>query len=164
MSLAVQSIHDDSGEPSLHRPVSSSLQAHHASMESVHMRDLFATDPARFERFSLHVGELLLDYSKNRVTDETMRLLVCLAEEAGVAGWRERMFAGEKINHTENRAVLHVALRNRGNHPMVVDGEDVMPKVNAVIESMGAFAEQVRSGQWRGYTGERITAVMRSPV
>jgi glucose-6-phosphate isomerase len=144
----------------LHRPVCQFLKAHQAAMATVHMRDLFAADPARFERFSLQVGEVLLDYSKNRITDETMRLLVRLAEEADVAGWRERMFNGEKINNTENRAVLHVALRNRSNHPVVVDGEDVMPKVNAVIERMGAFAEKVRSGEWRGYTGERITDVV----
>jgi glucose-6-phosphate isomerase len=145
---------------SLHRPVCRQLRKHFAQMEQVHMRELFAADPGRFERFSLQVGELLLDYSKNRITDESMSLLVRLAEEADVAGWRERMFAGEKINNTENRAVLHVALRNRSNYPVLVDGEDVMPKVNAVIERMGAFAETVRSGQWRGYTGERITDVV----
>ncbi|MDK0748928.1 glucose-6-phosphate isomerase, partial [Clostridium perfringens] len=83
-----------------------------------------------------------------------------LAEEADVEGWRERMFHGDKINNTENRAVLHVALRNRSNYPVIVDGEDVMPKVNAVIERMGAFAEEVRSGQWRGYTGERVTDIV----
>ena len=134
-------------------PVSRVLQAHRMQMATTHMRDLFVADPARAERFSLQVGDVLLDYSKNRITDETMRLLVRLAEEADVAGWRERMFGGEKINNTENRAVLHVALRNRGNRPVMVDGEDVMPKVNAVIERMGAFAEQVRSGEWRGYSG-----------
>ena len=144
----------------LHRPICQQLKAHHAAMAGMHMRDLFAADPARFERFSLQVGELLLDYSKNRITDETMSLLVRLAEEADVTGWRERMFSGDKINNTENRAVLHVALRNRSNRPVVVDGEDVMPKVNAVIERMGAFAERVRSGEWRGYTGERITDVV----
>ncbi|HEY9100310.1 MAG TPA: glucose-6-phosphate isomerase [Thiobacillus sp.] len=144
----------------LHRPVCRLLQAHQAELDSVHMRDLFDADSQRFERFSLQVGEVLLDYSKNRITDKTMRLLLQLAEEAEVPDWRERMFNGDKINHTENRAVLHVALRNRSNHPVVVDGEDVMPKVNAVIERMGAFAEQVRSGQWRGYTGERITDVV----
>ena len=161
MALAVQTTANemDDHDP-LHRPVSRSLQAHQEKMAEVHMRELFAADPARFERFSLQVGEVLLDYSKNRITDETMRLLMQLAEEADVAGWRERMFNGDKINHTENRAVLHVALRNRSNRPVMVDGEDVMPKVNAVIERMGAFAEQVRSGQWRGYTGERITAVV----
>jgi len=144
----------------LHRPVCRALRAHYASLSAMHMRDLFAADPARFERFSLQVGDLLLDYSKNRITDETMSLLVRLAEEADVAGWRERMFSGEKINNTENRAVLHVALRNRSNQPVLVDGEEVMPKVNAVIERMGVFAEKVRSGEWRGYTGERITDVV----
>jgi len=156
---AAQAMHETAGGP-LHRPVCRSLRAHQAEMAALHMRDLFAADPGRFERFSLQVGELLLDYSKNRITDETLRLLLRLAEEANVADWRERMFAGEKINHTENRAVLHVALRNRGNAPVIVDGEDVMPKVNAVIERMGAFAERVRSGAWRGYTGERISDVV----
>ncbi|MHB1187681.1 glucose-6-phosphate isomerase [Thiobacillus sp.] len=145
---------------SLHRPVCRQLKAHRAAMAAVHMRDLFAADPARFGRFSLQVGEVLLDYSKNRITDETMSLLMRLAEEADVTGWRERMFSGDRINHTENRAVLHVALRNRSNHPVMVDGEDVMPKVNAVIERMGAFAEKVRRGEWRGYAGERITDVV----
>ncbi len=156
---AAQAMHETAAGP-LHRPVCRSLRAHQAEMATVHMRDLFEADPGRFERFSLQVGELLLDYSKNRITDETLRLLLRLAEEAGVAGWRERMFAGDKINHTENRAVLHTALRNRSNAPVVVDGEDVMPKVNAVIDRMGAFAERVRSGDWRGYTGERITDVV----
>ena len=161
MALAVQTCSNemDDHDP-LHRPVCRLLQAHQANMASVHMRDLFVAEPERFERFSLQVGKILLDYSKNRITDETMRLLMQLAEEAEVPGWRERMFSGDKINHTENRAVLHVALRNRSNDPVMVDGEDVMPKVNAVIERMGAFAEQVRSGQWRGYTGERITDVV----
>ena len=157
---AVQTIQDAMEAGPLHRPVCRLLQAHHAQMATLHMRDLFAADSARFERFSLQVGELLLDYSKNRITDETMELLVRLAGEADVAGWRERMFNGEKINHTENRAVLHVALRNRSNRPVMVDGKDVMPNVNAVIERMGAFAEKVRSGEWRGYTGERITDVV----
>ena len=161
MALAVQTYSNemDDHDP-LHRPVCRLLQAHQENMASVHMRDLFVAEPERFERFSLQVGKILLDYSKNRITDETMRLLMQLAEEAEVPGWRERMFSGDKINHTENRAVLHVALRNRSNDPVMVDGEDVMPKVNAVIERMGVFAEQVRSGQWRGYTGERITDVV----
>jgi glucose-6-phosphate isomerase len=156
----VQAIQDAVDNGLLHRPVCRLLQAHRAQMVDVRMRELFAADPARFERFSLQVGELLLDYSKNRIVDETMSLLVRLAEEADVAGWRERMFSGDKINHTENRAVLHTALRNRSNTPVVVDGEDVMPKVNAVIERMSAFAEQVRGGQWRGYTGEPIADVV----
>ena len=157
---AVQASQDAMDGGPLHRPVCRLLQAHQAQMAGLHMRELFAAAPARFERFSLQVGELLLDYSKNRIMDETMSLLMRLAEEADVTGWRERMFGGDKINHTENRAVLHVALRNRSNRPVVVDGEDVMPKVNAVIDQMAAFAERVRSGEWRGYTGERITDVV----
>ncbi|MFO7542562.1 MAG: glucose-6-phosphate isomerase [Thiobacillus sp.] len=144
----------------VHLPVAQALQAHQAQIAQAHMRDLFKADPARARQFSLQVGEVLLDYSKNRINAETMRLLGQLADEAGVTAWRERMFAGDKINHTENRAVLHVALRNRSNAPVRVDGEDVMPKVNAVIEQMGAFAGQVRDGQWRGYTGEQITDVV----
>ncbi len=136
------------------------LEAHRETLRDVHLRDLFAADPGRFERFSLRLGDLLLDYSKNRVTDETLELLVRLAEAANVAGWRERMFSGEKINHTENRAVLHVALRNRSNEPIRVDGEDVMPKVFAVLERMGRFAGAVRSGAWLGYSGKRITDVV----
>jgi glucose-6-phosphate isomerase len=152
----------DQGEMSgvLHRPVGRLLQAHQAQMAPQLMRDLFAADPARFERYSLQVGDILLDYSKNRITDETMDLLVRLAEEADVAGWRARMFGGDRINNTENRAVLHVALRNRSDEPVQVDGEDVMPKVNAVIDRMGAFAGQVRSGQWLGYGGKPITDVV----
>lgn len=161
MAIAVQTYSKDMEDHDpLHRPVCRLLQVHQENMASVHMRDLFVAEPERFERFSLHVGEILLDYSKNRITDETMRLLMQLAEEADVPGWRERMFSGDKINHTENRAVLHVALRNRSNDPVRVDGEDVMPKVNAVIARMEGFAEQVRSGQWRGYSGERITDVV----
>jgi glucose-6-phosphate isomerase len=161
MSSAVQPIEGDTGG-SIRLPYQASraLRAHQAQMAGVHMRSLFASDPVRAERFSLRVGDLLLDFSKNRITEETLALLIQLAEQADVAGWRERMFMGEKINHTENRAVLHVALRNRSNLPVMVDGEDVMPKVNAVVERMGAFAEQVRSGQWRGYTGKRITDVV----
>lgn len=157
---AVQAVHNPVGNEPLHRPVCSALRAHQAELALLHMRDLFATDPGRFGRFSLQVGDLLLDYSKNRITDETLRLLLQLAEEAEVTSWRERMFSGEKINHTENRAVLHVALRNRSNVPVVVDGEDVMPKVNAVIARMSGFAEQVRSGAWLGYTGKLITDVV----
>jgi len=104
-----------------------SLLSHHAAVAHLHMRDLFTTDPGRAERFSARVGDLLLDYSKNRITVETMTLLRKLAAEAGVAAMRDRMFAGEPINLTEGRAVLHVALRNRSNRPILVDGKDVMP-------------------------------------
>ncbi len=136
------------------------LEAHHARLRDRHMRDLFAEDPGRFDRFSLTFEDILLDYSKNRVVDETMSLLFDLADEAGVAAWRERMFAGERINFTEGRAVLHVALRNRSGRPILVDGEDVMPGVGAVLEHMRRFSDDVRSGTWRGYTGRPIRDVV----
>lgn len=136
------------------------LEAHREAMAPVHMRDLFAEDESRFERFSLTVGDILIDYSKNRVTEETMRLLVALAEEAGVAQAIESMFRGDKINRTEQRAVLHVALRNRSNRPIVVDGANVMPDVNRVLAHMRDFSARVRSGAWTGYTNRRITDVV----
>jgi glucose-6-phosphate isomerase len=136
------------------------LKRHHRDVGRLHMRDLFAADARRFERFSLRLGDFLLDYSKNRVTDETMRLLRDLAVAAGVPDWIERMFRGERINATEGRAVLHVALRNRSNEPMRVDGTDVMRQVNAVLARMRVFAEAVRGGAWRGFTGQPIRAVV----
>jgi glucose-6-phosphate isomerase len=136
------------------------LQEHKREMAEVHMRDLFAQDPQRFERFSLRAGDILFDYSKNRVTQESMRLLCDLARHANVAGKIEAMFTGEKYNNTEKRAVLHVALRNRSNRPIYVDGTDVMPEVNRVLAHMRAFSEEVRSGKWTGYTGKRITDVV----
>ncbi len=136
------------------------LGKHWQSMADVHMRALFEQDPRRFEKFTLSAADILLDYSKNRITEETMKLLRALAREADVEGWRERMFRGERINFTEKRPVLHVALRNRSNRPILVDGEDVMPAVNAVLARMERFVGKVRSGEWRGYTGERITDVV----
>jgi glucose-6-phosphate isomerase len=124
------------------------------------MRDLFARDPERFERFSLRLGDILFDYSKNRITEETMSLLLSLARQADLAERIEAMFSGEKINTTEGRAVLHVALRNRSNRPVLVDGQDVMPEVNRVLDKMRRFSEAVRSGAWRGYTGKLITDVV----
>jgi glucose-6-phosphate isomerase len=118
---------------------------------------LFASDPRRFDKFSANACDLLLDFSKNRVTDETMRLLFELARQAEVKGWTEKMFSGERINITENRAVLHVALRNRSNRPILVDGKDVMPEVNAVLKKMADFSERVRIGAWKGYTGKAVT-------
>src|SRR6266487_3714983 len=129
------------------------LQKHHETARSLHMRQLFSSDPRRFERFSVKACDLLLDYSKNRVTEETMRLLFDLARQADVTGWTEKMFSGERINVTENRAVLHVALRNRSPRPILVDGKDVMPAVNAVLKKMSDFSERVRNGAWKGYTG-----------
>jgi glucose-6-phosphate isomerase len=136
------------------------LERHRDATRDTHMRDLFAADPRRFERFSLEANGLLVDYSKHRATDETMRLLFDLARQARVFEWRDRMFSGDKINRTENRAVLHVALRNRSNRPIIVDGKDVMPEVNAVLAKMRTFTESVRSGAWRGQTGQRITDVV----
>lgn len=136
------------------------LANHYQAMADVHMRDLFADDPQRFGRFSLRFNDILFDYSKNRITAETMSLLVALAEQAELAARREAMFKGEKINNTEDRAVLHVALRNRSNRPVFVDGEDVMLAVNAVLAKMRRFSEAVRSGEWRGYTGQAITDVV----
>jgi glucose-6-phosphate isomerase len=136
------------------------LQAHSAAMGERHLRELFAQDPDRFSRFSLHLGDLLLDYSKHRITEDTMELLFDLARWVDLEGWRDRMFAGQKINSTENRAVLHVALRNRSGRPILVDGTDVVPGIETVLEKMRLFSERVRGGSWRGATGETITDVV----
>jgi glucose-6-phosphate isomerase len=141
-------------------PAWQTLQAHSETMGKWHLRELFAQDPQRFSRFSLQLGDLLLDYSKHRITADTMRLLVDLARFADIEGWRDKMFTGEKINSTENRAVLHVALRNRSGRSIVVDGSDVMPGIETVLVKMRHFSELVRSGTWRGSTGETITDVV----
>jgi len=136
------------------------LKRHADEMAGVHLRDLFDRDPDRFQDFSLRFDDLLVDYSKGRVTAETMALLTDLARQAEVEAWRDRMFSGQKINVTEGRAVLHVALRNRSNDPIEVDGEDVMPGVNAVLAKMRGFTERVRSGAWTGHTGKAITDIV----
>jgi glucose-6-phosphate isomerase len=136
------------------------LKNHHATMAGAHMRQLFAEDPGRFARFSARAGDIFLDYSKHRVSDETLRLLFALARERGVEARRDRLFAGDKINVTEQRAVLHAALRNRSKRPVIVDGKDVMPDVLEVLRRMGEFAERVRSGSWKGHTGKRITDIV----
>ena len=141
-------------------PAWSKLWIHFDETKEQHMREMFEQDPERAERYWLQVGGLTLDYSKNRINDETMSLLFELAREAGVPERMQQMFRGEKINTTENRAVLHVALRNRTNAPIVVDGEDVMPKVNHVLQRMGEFAHEVRSGSWLGYTNQVITDIV----
>jgi glucose-6-phosphate isomerase len=139
----------------------SALAKHHVAVRDTQMRDLFAADGERFKRFSLNVGgRLLIDYSKNRITAETMELLLGLARQVGLEGWRERMFAGEPINVTEGRAVLHVALRDRSDRAILVDGEDVKPGIARVLTRMKAFSTAVRSGEWKGYTGKRIKAVV----
>jgi glucose-6-phosphate isomerase len=141
-------------------PAWQALLKHRDEISPRHMRELFAADPERFARFSLRVGDILFDYSKNRVTDETLRLLFDLARQAGLGEKIGAMFSGAKYNNTENRAVLHVALRNRTHTPILVDGKDVMPEVNAVLAKMRAFSNAVRSGAWRGYTGQPITDIV----
>jgi glucose-6-phosphate isomerase len=136
------------------------LESHFNEIADIHMRELFAQDPERFSRFSLRFDDILLDYSKNRITSETMRLLLDLARQADLKTWIERMFDGEKINITEDRAVLHIALRNRSNRAIYVDGVNVMDEVNRVLDHMREFSEAVRSGQWRGYTGKAITDIV----
>ncbi len=136
------------------------LANHRQKMESVHLRDLFAQDPTRFDRFSLRFDDILFDYSKNRINQTTMDLLLALARQASVDSAIESMFNGAKINTTEDRAVLHIALRNRSNRPILVDGKDVMPAVNAVLAKMRTFSSAVRSGEWKGYTGQAITDVV----
>ncbi|HEY0709966.1 MAG TPA: glucose-6-phosphate isomerase, partial [Polyangia bacterium] len=136
------------------------LVEHHTKVAGLHMRDLFAQDPGRFERFSHRLGDLLLDYSKNRVVDETMTLLRALATETGVESMRDQMFAGAPINLTEGRAVLHVALRNRSNRAIQVDGRDVMPDVNAALAHLKSFSDSVREGRFVGHTGKRLTDVV----
>ncbi|MEZ5453985.1 MAG: glucose-6-phosphate isomerase [Thiothrix sp.] len=160
MQTTQESLSGNNQQVPFHQPICAELRQHYQSVRDLHLRDLFAIDPQRFERFSLQVGSILLDYSKNRITADTLKLLMQLAETADVAGWRERMFQGEKINNTEHRAVLHTALRNRSNTPVMVDGENVMPAVNAVLEQMGKFAERVRNGEWLGYTGKPIVDVV----
>lgn len=141
-------------------PAWQALLAHQREMAQVHMRDLFARDPQRFEKFSLRLDDILFDYSKNRITERTMALLLDLARQARLGEAIEAMFDGQKINHTEQRAVLHVALRNRSNRPIYVDGQDVMPDVNRVLRKMRDFSVAVRNGDWRGYTNKPIRDVV----
>ena len=135
------------------------LEAHYSGMKDLHLRDLFS-DSSRASKFTLHAADLLLDYSKNRITDETMQLLLKLAESADLRSWIEAMFTGRKINATEGRAVLHIALRSPKDSVIEVDGEDVIPAVHAVLDKMESFSERVRSGQWKGQTGKSIRNVV----
>jgi len=136
------------------------LEAHWDQMSDVQMRDLFAQDPARSEQMSLQAADLFVDYSKNLITGETLALLRDLAAAVDLPDWINRMFTGEAINNTEQRAVLHIALRNRSNRPIYVDGEDVMPGVNEVLQRLEGFVARVRDGDWKGFTGKRITDVV----
>ena len=142
------------------RPAWQALEAHHRQVRDVHLRQLFADDPTRGERMTAEAAGLYLDYSKNRITDDTLRLLRQLAEESGLRARIDAMFRGEKINLTENRAVLHVALRAPRGASIVVDGENVVPQVHAVLDKMAEFANRVRSGAWKGHTGKRIRNVI----
>jgi glucose-6-phosphate isomerase len=136
------------------------LTAHFEEIRNRHMSDMFREDPERFVRFSRRLDDLLVDYSKNRLNEETIRLLLELARETGVPEAIEQMFTGQKINETENRAVLHVAVRNRSNEPILVDGEDVMPEVNRVLSQMQRFTEDLHGDEWRGFTGKPITDIV----
>ncbi len=146
--------------PLTDRPAWKSLEAHHRSIRELHLRKLFADDPKRGERMTAEAVGLYLDYSKNRITDETLKLLLRLAEESGLRERIDAMFGGEKINLTENRAVLHVALRAPRAASIVVDGENVVPQVHAVLDKMADFSKRVTGGDWQGHTGKPILNVI----
>ncbi len=146
--------------PLAERAAWKALAAHALTMQDTPMKQLFADDPTRGERLTAETEGIFLDYSKNRVTDETLKLLVDLAKESGLAAKLEAMFTGQKINVTENRAVLHVALRAPKSESIVVDGEDVIPAVHEVLDKMAGFADRLRSGEWKGFTGKRIRNVV----
>ena len=141
-------------------PAWKALGEHYKKIEPIHLKELFDKDPKRAEKFNVEAAGLFLDYSKNRITEETVKLLLQLAEESGVAARRDAMFSGEKINITEKRAVLHVALRAPKGEKIVVDGEDVVPAVHEVLDKMSAFADRVRSGAWKGHTGKPIKNII----
>ena len=145
-------------------PAWQALLTHKKQTENIQMRDLFAQEKNRFESFHLRFNDILLDYSKNRINKETMSLLTDLAKQSGLKDWIEKMFSGEKINHTENRAVLHTALRNRSKTPVYVDGHDVMPEVQSELEKMRQYSEAIRSGQWLGYSGKPIIDIVNIGV
>jgi glucose-6-phosphate isomerase len=141
-------------------PVWRALDDHHVSMRDLHLRNLFADDPARGERMTAEAAGVYLDYSKNRINDETIKLLVVLAEQSGLRARIDAMFRGEKINVTENRAVLHVALRAPKGASIIVDGKNVVPEVQAVLDKMADFVNRVRNGQWKGHSGKRIRNIV----
>jgi glucose-6-phosphate isomerase len=151
---------DEQIAPLMKRKVWKALQAHYKAIRKLYIRDLFANDPKRGERMTAEAAGLFLDYSKNRITDETIKLLLQLAEQSGLRSRIDNMFRGARINITENRAVLHVALRAPKGTSIVVDGENVVPKVHAVLDKMAGFSDRVRNGEWRGHTGKRIRNVI----
>ena len=147
-------------KPLTQRPAWKALAAHHQKIQKLHLREMFADDPKRGERLTVEAAGLYLDYSKNRITDRTLNLLVQLAKESDLSGRITAMFNGEKINLTENRAVLHVALRAPKGATIVVDGKNVVPEVHAVLDKMADFSDRIRSGEWKGHTGKRIKNVI----
>jgi glucose-6-phosphate isomerase len=147
-------------QPLTQRAAWKALETHHEEIKTTPLRSLFADDPQRAARFTIEAAGLFLDYSKNRITDETRKLLIQLAQESGLRERIDAMFRGEKINITENRAVLHVALRAPKGESIIVDGQDVVPPVHAVLDKMAAFSDRVRSGAWKGHTGKRIRNVI----
>jgi glucose-6-phosphate isomerase len=151
---------DQQTQPCIERPAWKALVAHHQRMRDLHLRKLFADDPTRGKHMTAEAVGLFFDYSKNRVTDETLKLLVQLADESGLRERIDAMFRGEKINITENRAVLHVALRAPKGESIIVDGENVVPQVHAVLDKMADFSNRLRTGAWKGYTGKRIRNVI----
>ena len=146
--------------PLTQRPAWKALETHYQKVRDLHLRQMFADDPKRGERLTANALGLYLDYSKNRVTDETLKLLLQLAEESGLRDRIDAMFRGDKINITEKRAVLHTALRAPRGASIIVDGENVVPQVHAVLDSMADFSTRVRTGAWKGYTGKRIRNVV----
>jgi len=136
------------------------LNSHFEEIKSIHMRDLFSNDNDRFNKYHIQYEDFLVDFSKNRITDKTLNLLLSLAKEAKLEDWRDRLFSGDKINFTENRSALHIALRNRSNNPILLDGKDIMPNVNKVLSQMKSFSNDVRSGKAKGYTGKKIKSVV----
>src|SRR5690349_16043373 len=151
---------NQSAVPLTERNAWKALQRHYEDVRRLHLRDLFANDPGRGQRLTAEAAGIFLDYSKNRITDETLKLLVNLAEESGLRSRTDAMFRGEKINVTENRAVLHVALRAPEGASIVVDGENVVPQVHAVLDKMSGFSERIRNGDWKGHSGKRIRNVI----
>src|SRR6516164_501473 len=146
--------------PATERPAWTSLATHYRQVRKMHLRDLFAADPRRGETFTVEAEGIYLDYSKNRIAEKTVRLLLQLAEESGLRERIDATFRGDKINITENRAVLHVALRAPRGASIVVDGHNVVPRVHAVLDRMANFCNRVRSGSWTGHTGTRICNVV----
>jgi len=142
------------------RPAWKALEAHYQKIKTLHLRNLFADDPKRGERMTTEAVGIYLDYSKNRLTDETLKLLLRLAEESDLRGRIDAMFRGDKINVTEKRSVLHVALRAPKGERIIIDGEDVVPKVHQVLDKMADFSNRVRNGTWKGHTGKRIRSVV----